>query len=178
MRDDGSVPRGAHVGLVLHEPEIPNNTGTIGRLCVAMGFCLHLIHPAGFSVTDRALRRSGLDYWPRLRVAEHANWASYRRAVRPERVWLLCAHGTRPIFEAGIRPGDQFVLGSETRGLPEAMIDEDPSRCLTIPMVEGERSLNLAVAAGIACGEAVRQLVSGGALESDALGRLREPVDG
>ena len=160
------------INLVLAEPEIPNNTGAIGRLCVTLGFGLHLIHPLGFGVTDRALRRSGLDYWPRLRLAEHADWPTYLNVARPSRVWLMCAHGRRAAFDAPIKPGDHLVLGSETRGLASALIETQPDRCLTFPMLAGERSVNLAVAAGMAAGEAVRQLVAGGHARVDADGRL------
>lgn len=160
MREPPTAPRpapGSRGCLVLVEPEIPNNTGTIGRLCVGLGLGLHLVHPIAFDVNDRSVRRSGLDYWPRLRLAEHADWPSYRASTRA-RVWLMCAHGGRDLSEAEFFPGDHLVLGSETRGLPQAVLDDIEDRRLTIPMVAAERSFNLAVSAGIAAYEYVRTI--------------------
>lgn len=161
--------------LVLHEPEIPNNTGTIGRMCVALGFGLHLVHPLGFGVGDRAVRRAGLDYWPRLRLAEQADWDSFVRVMRPERVWFLCAHASRSMLDVEIRRGDVVVLGSETRGLPASVLDRYPESRVTLPMLEGERSLNLAVVAGMAAGQMVRSLTAFGDVSVSGSGRLIEP---
>ena len=158
--------------LVLHRPEIPNNTGTIGRMCVALGLGLHLVHPLAFDVTDRAVRRSGLDYWPRMPLAEHRDWKAFERCVRPERIWLLCAHGSRPLHDAGLKQGDFLILGSETSGLPAALTRRHADRCVTLPMLGGERSLNLAVAAAMAAGELARQVVGRGDAHIDADGRL------
>lgn len=130
--------------VVLHEPEIPNNTGNIGRTCVALGSALHLIEPLGFDVSEKACRRAGLDYWPRLDVRMHDSWAAYE--ALGGRRWILTTRATRPAFEADFRPGDHLVFGRESRGLPGEILERHPGSLLTLPMVEGERSLNVASA--------------------------------
>lgn len=150
--------------VVLHEPEIPNNTGNIGRTCVALGATLHLIHPLGFELSAKACRRAGLDYWPRLTWREHSGWDAYLRDERPERVWALSTHGTRSVFDADLRMGDALLFGAETRGLPESVRQSiPPERVLRLPMAEGERSLNLATAVCAVAYEGVRQEVARGA---------------
>lgn len=143
---------------VLHEPEIPNNTGNIGRTCVALGATLHLIHPLGFDLGEKAVRRAGLDYWPRLDVREHAGWPGYRDHAGGARTWMLSTRGDRLVYDAELRPGDHFVFGGESRGLPEAVLDDAaPGTVLRLPMRAGERSLNLATAAAVVLYEAWRQ---------------------
>jgi tRNA (cytidine/uridine-2'-O-)-methyltransferase len=159
--------------VVLHEPEIPNNTGNIGRTCVATGCRLHLVHPLGFDTSEKACRRAGLDYWPRLDVAEHADWAAYRREARPARLWLFSTRGRRSYFDADLRLGDHLVFGKETAGLPPALLARHET--LTMPMVPGERSLNVATAVCAAVYEAVRQMLVRGEIACDAAGRLARP---
>lgn len=160
------------VHVVLHEPEIPQNTGSIGRACVGFGARLHLIHPLGFDLGEKALRRAGLDYWPRLDLREHASYAAYESAEQPGRVWLLTASRGAPIFGADLAPGDHVVLGRESAGLPAWLIERHAGRCLTIPMRRGERSLNLSVAAGIAMAEVLRRAIGLGAVGLDDRGRI------
>ncbi len=160
------------IHLVLHEPEIPNNTGAIGRLCVGLGMVLHLIHPVGFDLGEKAVRRSGLDYWPRLVLAEHADWGAYLAAARPGRVWLMCAHAERSVYDAELRAGDHLVLGKESDGLPAEVLEAYPGGRVTIPMTGGERSLNLATAAAAAASEALRQALVRGERVVGADGRL------
>jgi tRNA (cytidine/uridine-2'-O-)-methyltransferase len=148
--------------VVLHEPEIPNNTGNIGRTCVALGCSLHLIHPLGFSLDEKARRRAGLDYWSRLDVREHADWGAYERGCRGARRWCLTTRASRPVFEADLRAGDHLVFGKETGGLPEEVIDGMSSRAVCLPMAPGERSLNLATAVCAVLYEGVRQALSRG----------------
>jgi len=168
---------GLGVRVVLHEPEIPNNTGTIGRACVAMGCPLDLIEPLGFSLDEKALRRAGLDYWPRLAPTVHPSWEAFRRGFEASQsggLWLLTTRATRPVYEADIRPGDAIVLGKETAGLPNEILEAHPDRCVCLPMVAGERSLNLACAAVAVMSEAARQLLARGDRTLDARGRLTD----
>ena len=147
--------------IVLHQPEIPNNTGNIGRTAVATGCGLHLIHPLGFDTGEKACRRAGLDYWPRLWKAEHASWESYLTRMTPQRLWLFTtkAPGTHHLFRARFEIGDHLIFGRETAGLPPAILEQFPDRRLYLPMVPGERSLNLATAVCAAVYEGLRQLV-------------------
>lgn len=144
--------------LILHRPEIPNNTGNIGRTCVALASSLHLIHPLGFDISEKACRRAGLDYWPRLDLREHEDWTSYRASTPGVRRWLLTTRTERSVFDAELSPGDHFVFGSETSGLPDTVFDSEPETSrLALPMVENERSLNVATAVCAVLYEAIRQ---------------------
>jgi tRNA (cytidine/uridine-2'-O-)-methyltransferase len=145
--------------IVLHQPEIPNNTGNIGRTCVATRCALHLIHPLGFEVSEKACRRAGLDYWPRLDVREHASWEAYRE-THPDRLWLFHPRSDLSIYEADFRPGDHLVFGRETAGLPPEILAAHPGRRVYLPMAPGERSLNLATAVCAVVYEGLRQLAA------------------
>jgi len=164
--------------VVLHEPEIPNNTGNIGRTCVATGCSLHLIRPLGFDTGEKACRRAGLDYWPRLGVREHDSWDAYLASEAPARLWLFSTRPGRPLFEADLLAGDALVFGRETGGLPESILRESPDRRVFLPMLPGERSLNLATAVCAAVYEGIRQLLSHGELTIDEAGRLADAVPG
>jgi tRNA (cytidine/uridine-2'-O-)-methyltransferase len=164
--------------VVLHEPEIPNNTGNIGRTCIATGCALHLIKPLGFDTSEKACRRAGLDYWPRLNPVEHASWPAYFSATKPQRLWLFTTKTTRPLWHADFQPGDHIVFGKETRGLPDDLLAAHSGRLLTLPMVPEERSLNLATAVCAAAYEAIRQMVVRGNLSVDSSGRIVPPADG
>ncbi len=146
--------------VVLFQPEIPQNTGNIGRMCAFANARLHLIHPLGFSTDAAAIRRSGLDYWASLDVHQHQNWDDFIRSPEaPRRLWLLTTHGQTSLWEARFEPGDGLVFGRESAGCPPWLHDAiDPTRRLQIPrFCDGLRSLNLATAAGIASYEALRQ---------------------
>ncbi len=158
--------------VVLHEPEIPNNTGNIGRTCIATGCALHLIRPLGFETSVKALRRAGLDYWPRLAPSEHDSWSDYARAHNPERLWVFTTRSTRPYWDADFRPGDHLLFGKETAGLPGAILEQYGDRLVTLPMVEGERSLNLATVVCAAVYEGLRQCVARGDAGIDESGRF------
>jgi tRNA (cytidine/uridine-2'-O-)-methyltransferase len=146
--------------VVLHEPEIPNNTGNIGRTCIATGCALHLIRPFGFDTSVKALRRAGLDYWPRLATTEYDDWDSYvaSTGVAPERMWIYTTKTDRPHWDVQFRRGDHLVFGKETRGLPDELMERYSDRLVTLPMVEGERSLNVATAVCAAVYEGMRQV--------------------
>jgi len=165
------------VHVVLFEPEIPNNTGNIGRSCVALGMSLHLIHPLGFDLSEKACRRAGLDYWPRLKLHEHASVEAYRSKHAQTRRWIFTTRARRPIWEARFEPGDHLVFGNETHGLPPQLHREAQAtdRRVSLPMVPGERSLNLATAVCAAGYEAIRQLIVSGAQKLDEAGRLSLP---
>ncbi len=158
--------------VVLHEPEIPNNTGNIGRTCVATACRLHLIRPLGFDTSDHACRRAGLDYWPRLGVREHESWDEYLAAERPPRLWLLSTKASRSVFDADFRMGDVLVFGKETRGLPPSLTDRYPDRAIVLPMIPAERSLNVATAVCAVVYEGMRQLLARGDICSRADLRL------
>lgn len=149
--------------MVLHEPEIPNNTGNIGRTCVALDSALHLIHPLGFDLSEKACRRAGLDYWPRLARHEHDSFDAYARHTPDARRWLFTARAQRCLFDADFRPGDHLVFGRESTGLPAEITGASPAeRLLALPMAPDERSLNLATAVCAALYEAIRQVARAG----------------
>ncbi len=144
--------------VVLIEPEIPPNTGNIGRLCLATGAHLHLVKPLGFSIADRELKRAGLDYWKDVRVTVWESFAELQAAQSADaRYFFLTTKTERAYWDAQFQDGDFFVFGRETRGLPEPLLAQHAGRCLTIPMSGSTRSLNLATAVGIVLYEAVRQ---------------------
>ena len=143
--------------IVLYQPEIPFNTGAIGRTCVALGAKLWLVRPLGFRLDDRHLRRAGLDYWQHLDWEAVGDWDRLL-AVLPERPpWFFSKTATEAYTTAQFRPGDVLVFGSETQGLPQSLLDSHADRCLRIPMRPEARSLNLAVSVAIAAFEARRQ---------------------
>jgi tRNA (cytidine/uridine-2'-O-)-methyltransferase len=145
--------------VVLIEPEIPPNTGNVGRLCLATGAHLHLVKPLGFLIDDKALRRAGLDYWADVQVAVWNNFSELQKAHLGARFWYLTTKATRRYWDVDFRDGDFLVFGRETKGLPESLLEANPESTLTIPMVnDSTRSLNLATAAGIVLYEAVRQI--------------------
>lgn len=157
--------------ITLHEPEIPNNTGNIGRTCVATGCALHLIHPLGFDTSIKALRRAGLDYWPRLNPTEHESLAAYLTIARPPRLWAFSTKATRTVHDVELRAGDHLLFGKETRGLPDAILARFEGRVIGLPMLAGERSLNLATAVCAAIYLGIDQLLRSGDLSLEA-GRL------
>lgn len=143
--------------VVLVEPEIPPNTGNIGRLCLATRSTLHLVRPLGFSTDDRTLKRAGLDYWAEVDLRYWDSLGELQAAQNPAaRFFYLTTKSDRPYHTVQFRPGDFLVFGRETRGLPESLLEANRERLLTIPM-HGTRSLNLATAVAIVLFEAVRQ---------------------
>jgi tRNA (cytidine/uridine-2'-O-)-methyltransferase len=144
--------------LILYQPEIPPNTGNIIRVCANTGTRLHLIHPLGFDLDDKKLRRAGLDYHEFTDLTEHPSWESCLRSLGSKRVFAVSTRGTRNYADVKYRDNDVFLLGPETRGLPQALLDSLPAdQVLRIPMRPGNRSLNLANAAAILIYEAWRQ---------------------
>jgi tRNA (cytidine/uridine-2'-O-)-methyltransferase len=143
--------------VVLHEPEIPPNTGNIGRTCVAIGAKLWLVRPLGFSLDDYYLRRAGLDYWEHLEWEAVNSWQDLLARLPREPTWLFSARSTRLYTSVEYRRGDVLVFGSETRGLPKNLLEANAEKALTIPSRPQVRSLNLSNAAAIVCYEAIRQ---------------------
>lgn len=146
------------LNIVLVEPEIPNNTGNIGRLCVGTESRLHLIHPFGFVINDKNLKRSGLDYWVHLDVTEYQNVAEWKAQIPDlSRVFLTSSHAEKSYLETDFQDGDWLVFGKESKGLSEAVLNEFPNH-LTIPMSSLIRSFNIANSVAFVIGEAKRQL--------------------
>lgn len=144
--------------IVLVEPEIPPNAGNIIRLTANVGAHLHLIHPLGFTLSDKHLRRAGMDYRDLARVSEHASWAAFVSAACPERAFAITTKGRRCYTDVAFRPGDALIFGPESRGLAsELLATFDASARLFVPMVKGSRSLNLANCAAVVVYEAWRQ---------------------
>ena len=143
--------------VVLVEPEIPPNTGNVGRLCLATGSTLHLVEPLGFSIDHRQVRRAGLDYWEEVDLRKWSSLEALQIANASARFFYITTKSSRPYFQVKFERGDFFVFGRETKGLPETLLERNSESCLTIPM-EGTRSLNLATAVAIILFEAMRQL--------------------
>lgn len=148
------------IHIVLFQPEIPQNTGNIGRMCALTKSRLHLIHPLGFTITDRHLKRAGMDYWHSLDVHHHQDWQAFRASgAAPKRLWLFTTKTQQSFWGVRYEEGDGLVFGNEGHGAPAWLHQEfgDNAR-VTIPQADPAlRSLNLSTAAGIACYEALRQ---------------------
>ncbi|REC79161.1 tRNA (uridine(34)/cytosine(34)/5-carboxymethylaminomethyluridine(34)-2'-O)-methyltransferase TrmL [Chryseobacterium elymi] len=146
------------LNIVLIEPEIPNNTGNIGRLCVGTESKLHLVHPFGFVINDKNLKRSGLDYWVHLDVTEYANVEEWIRNIPdPSRVFLMSSRAEKSYLENNFQDGDWLVFGKESVGLSKEVLEQFENH-LTIPMSKLIRSFNIANSVAFVIGEAKRQI--------------------
>jgi len=143
--------------VVLFNPQIPHNTGAIGRLCVNSGATLHLIKPLGFSISEKAVKRAGLDYWDKLDLVVWENYQQFFENVEIERCYFATTKSNKPYFEVDFKKGDYIIFGSETSGLPLEIMKKREENMITIPMTKEGRSLNLAISAGIVLYEAIRQ---------------------
>ena len=143
--------------VVLHQPDIPQNTGNIGRTCAAVGAKLWLIRPLGFRLDARLLRRAGMDYWELVDWEAVDSWAELKQKLANRPWWALTKTGTRLAWDARFAPGDVLLFGSETRGLPASILGEQPDRNLKLPMRPEVRSLNLASTVNTVVYEAIRQ---------------------
>jgi tRNA (cytidine/uridine-2'-O-)-methyltransferase len=144
--------------VVLVYPQIPNNTGSIGRLCVNTGATLHLIEPLGFDINEKALRRAGLDYWQKLNPRIWSNLEEFFAHNDTQgKLHLATTKTDKPYFEADFEEGDYLLFGSETAGLPQELLNRYSQAAITIPMTKEGRSLNLAVSTGIVLYEAIKQ---------------------
>ncbi|MBE0498413.1 MAG: tRNA (cytidine(34)-2'-O)-methyltransferase [Campylobacterales bacterium] len=146
------------LNLVLVHPQIPNNTGAIGRLCVNTGASLHLIKPLGFDINEKAVRRAGLDYWHKIDLHVWENIEEFfEQNPRAAEGFFATTKTDRPYFEASFKEGDYLFFGSETKGIPAELLEKHKDRCITIPMTKEGRSLNLAISTGIVLYEAIKQ---------------------
>lgn len=144
--------------VVLFQPEIPPNTGNIIRLCANAGAALHLIHPLGFELSEARVKRAGLDYHEMTAVRQHTDFATFRSDVAPTRLFAISTRGSRRYSDIAYQPGDAFLFGPETRGLPQALLETlRPEQILRLPMRPGNRSLNLSNAVAVLVFEAWRQ---------------------
>jgi len=151
-----------HLGLhglevaIVH-PQIAPNVGNIGRTCVATGTPLHLVRPLGFVLSDKHLKRAGMDYWGRLKLTVHDDFPSFLRALAFRRLWFFDSAGARDVFQVTFSPGDVLVFGSETRGIDPAILATHLEQTVFIPQVNQERCLNLATSVGVALYLAIGQ---------------------
>ncbi len=144
--------------IVLVHPQIPNNTGAIGRLCVNTGASLHLIKPIGFDIDEKAVRRAGLDYWHKIDLHVWENLETFFEAHPNRECFFFATTKTdRPYFEQTFQEGDYLFFGSETSGIPAEVLERYPEQTMTIPMTKEGRSLNLAISTGIILYEAIKQ---------------------
>ena len=160
------------LNIVLHEPEIPSNTGNIGRTCVATDTALHLIRPLGFSLDDKNLRRAGLDYWPHLRLFLYDSFEDFLQKNPGARIFMATTKAHQTYTEVEYGPDDFIMFGKETAGIPEEILVDYESTCIRIPMNESIRSLNLSNAVAIVLYEALRQQDFKGLEPYGALHRL------
>lgn len=146
------------LNIVLVEPEIPQNCGNIARTCAATGCRLHLIRPLGFDISDKAVKRAGLDYWHMVEVIDYENLADFFARNQVEEMWCLSTKAPRSYVEANFHDGCYLFFGKETKGLPEDFLAEHYNSCVRIPMRPDARSLNLSNAVAVTVFEALRQL--------------------
>jgi tRNA (cytidine/uridine-2'-O-)-methyltransferase len=147
-----------HLAVALLQPQIAPNTGNIARLCVASSCDLHLVRPLGFVLSDRSLRRSAMDYWPRLKLTVHDDIEAFLAAMGERRCWLFDSEAKNSLFDVSFGAGDVLVFGSETRGIDPALLHARSAHSIRIPQSPNERCLNVSTAAGIAVYEALRQI--------------------
>lgn len=146
------------INIVLVEPEIPQNTGNIARTCAAIGATLHLVHPLGFDISEKAVRRAGLDYWDKLNIIEYENLEDFKNKVQSDKIYLLSTKSKKTYTDVKYEDDCYLVFGPETRGLPEEYIKENFDMAVRIPMRKNIRSLNLSNSVAIVAYEVERQL--------------------
>lgn len=143
--------------IVLHQPEIPANTGNIGRTCVATGTSLHLIEPLGFRLDEKAIKRAGMDYWEHLDVHNYINYEDFLAKNPSAKIWFATTKAKYSYSEVEFGPDDFIMFGKESAGIPEEILVENPEKCIRIPMKPEIRSLNLSNSVAIVLYEALRQ---------------------
>ncbi len=147
----------AHLNIVLYEPEIPANTGNIGRTCVATGTTLHLIEPLGFSLSEKALKRAGMDYWKDLDVRTYVNYADFLEKNPEAKLYMATTKGKKTYTDVSYEEDCFIMFGKESAGIPEELLAHNKERCVRIPMMGGIRSLNLGNSVAVVLYEALRQ---------------------
>lgn len=145
------------LNIVLYEPEIPQNTGNIARTCAATGARLHLIEPLGFELSDRQLKRAGLDYWHLLDITVHKTLEAFWEKEQPQEFYFSTTKAEHCYSDCSYPEGCYLFFGPETRGLPEWLLQKAPDRCIRLPMIEGARSLNLSNSVAVLSYEVLRQ---------------------
>lgn len=145
------------MNIVLHEPGIALNTGNIGRTCAATGTALHLIRPYGFRINEKEIKRAGMDYWERLDLTEYIDYDEFEERNPGAAVWYATTKAPLVYTDVKFSPDDYIMFGNESRGIPEEILVKHPENCIRIPMLPGERSLNLSNSAAIILYEALRQ---------------------
>lgn len=160
------------INIVLLEPEIPANTGNIGRTCVAAGARLHLIEPLGFSLSEKALKRAGMDYWKDLDVTTYIDYADFLEKNPGAKIYMATTKARKIYTEVSYEPDCYIMFGKESAGIPEEILVENEERCVRIPMAESIRSLNLGNSAAVILYEALRQNGFPGLEEKGNLHRL------
>lgn len=143
--------------IILHQPEIPANTGNIGRTCVATGTSLHLIEPLGFHLDEKSIKRSGMDYWDKLDVTRYMNYNEFLTKNPEAKIWMATTKAKKIYTEVDFGADDFIMFGKESAGIPEEILVENEENCIRIPMLEEIRSLNLSNAVAIVLYEALRQ---------------------
>lgn len=145
------------MNIILHQPEIPANTGNIGRTCVATGTVLHLIEPLGFSLSEKAIKRAGMDYWNQLDVRRYINFEEFLEKNPNAKIWMATTKAKHVYSDVEFGPDDYIMFGKESAGIPEEILKDNPDTCVRIPMVGETRSLNLSNSVAIVLYEALRQ---------------------
>lgn len=143
--------------IILHQPEIPANTGNIGRTCVATGTDLHLIEPLGFRLDEKAIRRAGMDYWEHLNVTRYINFEDFKAQHPDAKIWMATTKAKHVYTDVSFAPDDYIMFGKESAGIPEEILVEYPETCIRIPMLPAIRSLNLSNSVSVVLYEALRQ---------------------
>ena len=143
--------------IILHQPEIPQNTGNIGRTCVATGTDLHLIEPLGFRIDEKKLRRAGMDYWQKLNLTRYIDFEDFKKQHPDAKIWMATTKAKRAYTEVSFGMNDYIMFGKESAGIPEEILVENEENCIRIPMGEDIRSLNLSNSVAIVLYEALRQ---------------------
>ena len=158
--------------IVLHQPEIPQNTGNIGRTCVATNTSLHLIEPLGFSINEKALKRAGMDYWPKLDVTKYIDYEDFKAKHPGAKIWYATTKAHQCYSDVKFAPDDFIMFGKESGGIPEEILVDHEDTCIRIPMMENCRSLNLCNSVAIVLYEALRQNNFPGLMQNGNLHRL------
>ncbi len=161
------------IHIVLHQPEIPQNTGNIGRTCAAVGASLHLIEPLGFSLSEKQLKRAGMDYWDKLNVSRYVNFAEFCEKNPGAKIWMATTKARRIYSEVCFGPDDYLMFGKESAGIPEEILVAHEENCIRIPMLDQIRSLNLSNSVAVILYEALRQNGFAGLQEHGKLHRLQ-----
>lgn len=145
------------MNIILHQPEIPANTGNIGRTCAATGTALHLIEPLGFRLDEKSIKRAGMDYWEHLDVTRYINYQEFQEKHPGVKIWFATTKAKQVYSEVSFSPDDYIMFGKESAGIPEEILAANPECCIRIPMLDEIRSLNLANSVAVVLYEALRQ---------------------